>query len=118
MPGAPLPDPGTEAPVRLIADFDNLTLSHADRSRVVADRDRPRLMTPNGIIPGTLLVDGFVAGTWRLDTARATTTVTITPWSRQTRADLDAARAEAYRLLEAAVPEGAGHDVRVVTPQS
>ena len=30
---------------------------------MVSDADRKRLMTRNGIVPGTLLVDGFVAGT-------------------------------------------------------
>ncbi len=121
LPDAPLPDPDTEAPVRLIAEYDNLTLSYADRTRLLADADRPRLMTRNGIIPGTLLLDGFVAGTWRLGSAgsahsarsaRDTATVTIEPWSRLTRASRAAAQAEAALLLEAAAPGRVGHEVR------
>ncbi len=36
LPEAPRPGPDTPAPVRLVAEFDNLILSHADRARVVS----------------------------------------------------------------------------------
>jgi winged helix DNA-binding protein len=66
LPGAPRPDPDTPAPARLLAEFDNLTLSYADRTRMLADDDRRRAFTANGIIPGMILLDGVVAGTWKL----------------------------------------------------
>ena len=47
---AQLADPGTEVPARYVADFDNLVLSHADRTRILADEHRPRVMTVNGIV--------------------------------------------------------------------
>ena len=40
LPDAPRPDPETPAPVRFLADFDNLLLSHADRSRFVDEVDQ------------------------------------------------------------------------------
>ncbi|MDI5974203.1 winged helix DNA-binding domain-containing protein [Streptomyces sp. SL13] len=116
LPGAPLPPADTPAPVRLVAEFDNLTLSHADRTRIVAEADRPRLMSRNGIVPGTLLVDGFVAGTWRWDLGRTSATLTVTPWSRLTPADRAAAESEAHALLAAAAPEAAPR-VAVGTPE-
>ena len=70
LPGVPRPDPDTPAPVRLIAEFDNLVLGHADRSRIVADEHRPRIVTKNLLVLGTFLVDGFVAGTWKRDGKR------------------------------------------------
>jgi hypothetical protein len=69
VPEGPRPDEDTPAPVRLVAPFDNLTLSHADRTRVISDEYRKRLGTNNGHIPGMVLIDGFVAGNWRLDGA-------------------------------------------------
>jgi hypothetical protein len=38
-------------------------VSHADRTRVISDVHRKRLFSSkNGIVPGALLVDGYVAG--------------------------------------------------------
>lgn len=65
VPGAPLPDPATPAPPRLVPAFDNLILSHADRARVIADEYR-RVVITGGIVDPVFLVDGFVAGRWRL----------------------------------------------------
>src|SRR5262249_62376643 len=61
LPDAPRPAPGTPAPVRLVAEFDNLVLSHADRARVIRPDHRQRLNTRNDIFPGTVLINGFVA---------------------------------------------------------
>ena len=53
---APRPDPETPAPPRFLPEYDNLLLSHADRSRVIAEEDRPRVFGK-----GAVLVDGYVA---------------------------------------------------------
>ncbi|MBB6097375.1 hypothetical protein HNR42_000789 [Deinobacterium chartae] len=100
LPGAPLPDPHTPAPARLVADFDNLLLSHADRSRVISEPDRRRIFTPNGLGPGTVLLDGFVSGTWRLAHERSGATLQITPLRPFSAAEREAVAAEGTRLLE------------------
>ena len=46
-----------------------MQFSHADRRRIVPDGRRPPLFGGNGGVLGTVLVDGFLAGTWRLDGA-------------------------------------------------
>ena len=70
LPRAPLPDPKTPAPPRLVPRFDNLVLSHADRSRILGDARPSRIVTKNGLVHATILVDGFVAGTWQLEQGR------------------------------------------------
>jgi Winged helix DNA-binding domain len=65
VPGAPLPDPRTPAPPRLLPLFDNTLLSHADRTRVISDEHR-RVVIRGGMVDAAFLVDGFVAGVWRL----------------------------------------------------
>ena len=52
LPTAPRPGENTPAPVRLVAEFDNLVLSHAGRARVVSPEATRRLSTINGVIPG------------------------------------------------------------------
>lgn len=64
LPDAPRPGEDAPAAVRFLPEFDNLLLSHADRTRVLPDEHRPRVVTKNLRILGTFLVDGFVAGTW------------------------------------------------------
>ena len=70
LPRAPLPDPETPAPPRLVPRFDNLVLSHADRSRILGEIPPSRIVTKNGLVHATVLVDGFVAGTWQLEQGR------------------------------------------------
>lgn len=114
LPDAPRPDPDTPVPVRYTAEWDNLCLSHADRERVLADDDRRRWWTANGIIPGMVLVDGVAGAAWRIDRARGAATLTITPFRPVPREHLDAVHAEGAALLRFAAP-GAVHDVQVST---
>jgi len=65
LPRAPRPDPDAPAPVRFLPDFDNLVLGHADRTRIVPAPFKRAFASMNGMVPGAVLVDGFVAGTWR-----------------------------------------------------
>ena len=61
LPDAPRPDPETPAPVRFLPQYDNVLLSHADRSRFVD----AGVSLPIG--NGTVLVDGRVRATWTVD---------------------------------------------------
>ena len=97
--------------MRLVAEFDNLVLSHADRTRVVSDEHRQRLYTRNGIFPGTVLVDGFVTGAWRIARSRGSAVLTVELFGQVPAADRDAITAEGERLLGFAAP-GAGHEIR------
>lgn len=71
LPDAPRPAADTPAPPRFLPEFDNLLLSHADRTRVVPAELKGRSWTGNQA-HCTLLVDGFLAGLWRLDGAALT----------------------------------------------
>jgi Winged helix DNA-binding domain len=91
---APLPEPGTPAPPRLVPRYDNLVLSHADRTRVLGDVPVARIVTKNALVHATILVDGFVAGTWQLEKGR----VRLEPFSRIPRSVTTALRQEAERI--------------------
>jgi hypothetical protein len=81
LPDAPRPAEETPAPPRFLPEFDNLVLSHADRTRVLADKHRQFVLgAKNGRIPATFLVDGWVAGTWRVERKREAATLAMTPF--------------------------------------
>jgi hypothetical protein len=109
LPLAPRPDGDVPVPVRLVAEFDNLVLSHADRARVISPENSKRLYTVNGVIPGPVLIDGFVAGMWRLATSRDAATMTIELFGPMR--EHDALVREAGRVLAFCSP-GASHDIR------
>ena len=102
----PLPDRETPAPPRFLAPFDNAILGHADRGRIVS-ADSRRLLERDRLMR-TFLLDGFVAGGWRLEGA----TLRVEPFRRLTAAERSALEDEAHRLLEFLAPDE--NDARVV----
>lgn len=66
LPEAPRPGADVPAPPRFLPEFDNLLLSHADRTRVIAPELKGRTWTGNQA-HCVLLLDGFLAGLWKLD---------------------------------------------------
>ncbi|MEU2338584.1 winged helix DNA-binding domain-containing protein [Streptomyces sp. NPDC013172] len=110
LPDAPRPDPATPAPPRFLPEFDNLLLSHADRTRVVPSAYRGRAWQGNQAFR-TLLVDGFLAGVWRWEEGTALVIETFGRLSRAERADVTE---EAERMLAVMHP-GTSYDIRFGT---
>jgi len=73
VPRGPLPDPDTPAPVRFLPKWDNVLLAWADRTRVLPEAYRRKVIGMNGDVAQTFLVDGFVAGTWSVEPGRVRT---------------------------------------------
>jgi len=114
LPKAPRPDADAPAPVRLIADYDNLITTRHDE-RFVARGHRPKVFLPGLRVAATVLVDGFVAGTWKTDRKKDAATLTVepfVPFSARTRKELIA---EGESLLRFAEPDARSFEVRVAT---
>jgi Winged helix DNA-binding domain len=109
LPEAPRPDPQTPAPVRFLPEYDNLLLSHSDRSRFFDGST-----TPKGWV-GNLLVDGMFAGSWKITRTRGRTRLEVSPGRQLNRAEMDEATVEGYRLLASSDPADY-HAVVVITP--
>ena len=95
LPRARLPDPDTPAPVRFLPTWDAALLAHARRSGILPEEHRSRIFNtrmPQSI--GTFLVDGSVAGTWKLEGGR----VRLRPFGRLRREDREELEAEGERL--------------------
>ncbi len=94
VPGAPLPDAEVPAPVRFLPKWDNVLLAFADRTRVLPDAHRKTVIKMNGDVAQTFLVDGFVAGTWRVEEER----IVVEPFETLSRAVKAEVEDEAARL--------------------
>jgi hypothetical protein len=113
LPDAPRPGPDVPAPVRFLYDFDNLLLSHADRTRVVdVDYSTQGLGLDSPEQPRSLLVDGFVAATWRPAIEKERAVLTVRPFRPLTGAERSEVEAEGTALLDFLAP-GRKHDVRI-----
>lgn len=114
LPRAPRPDAETPAPVRLLPRYDEVLIAYQHRDRVIAAKHRPAIYAKNGIIEATLLVDGFVAGTWSLARGRDDAVVRVAPFAKLRAADRAAALAEGERLARFLAPEARTHGAKVV----
>jgi hypothetical protein len=97
LPDAPRPDPDTPAPPRFLPEYDNLLLSHDDRTRVIADPHRALVFTK-----GAVLVDGFVRGTWKIERQKGSASLVVAPFASLAKQDRIALADEGARLLAAA----------------
>jgi len=117
LPDAPRPPATTPVRPRLVGPFDNIVLAHADATRVLPAEHRPKVMTQNGLIAGMVLVDGFVAGNWRITTSREQATLTVATFGPKAyrKKDQSVIARDGDRLLRFAAPEAATREV-VFTP--
>ncbi len=86
-----------------------MLLSHADRTRIIADEHRERVFTK-----GAVLLDGSVCGAWKIARKRSTVTLLIELFEPLLEQDGDAVAEEGERLVRF-VGEGAeAFEVRFV----
>jgi hypothetical protein len=106
---APRPSPDIPAPPRFLPEYDNVLLSHRDRSRLIPD-GRPVPLPPgNGGRCGTLLVDGLFRATWRITRQEGTAALHVE--AAEPLPDQDAIAAEGTRLLAFAADDAADRRV-------
>jgi len=108
LPDAPRPDPDTPALPRFLPEYDNLLLSHSDRSRFFEGD-----LVPKGWV-GNLLVDGTYVGSWKIERSKGSVRLDIELGRKLPRSDLDEVTAEGSSLLNFTDPTVAQRDVRVV----
>jgi hypothetical protein len=115
VPDAPRPDPDTPAPVRFLPEYDNLLLAHSDRSRFGLDERVAALFGERPVGLGSILVDGRVQGTWRVERGGSkrepTATMRVRTVSPLAGADRDGIAHEAGRLLAFLAPDATTREI-------
>lgn len=115
LPNMPLSSPDFPAPVRFIPEYDNILIAHADRRRIIADEDRNKVFLSAGRVIGTILLDGFVGGTWRFKREKKSAVLTISPFAPLAVEDENAVRGEAEILIRFIEDNAVTYDIQVTT---
>lgn len=115
VPSAPRPRASTPAPVRFLGEFDNSCLSHASRERIIDPADAAHFaVAKNGRRDLTVLIDGFVGATWRIELSKQAATLSVAPFAPLPSAAAEQLRIEALGLARMLEPDAATHAVRIV----
>jgi hypothetical protein len=112
LPRAPLPDASTPAPIRFRPTWDATLLVTCRRARILPEEYRPLVFstkTPHSV--GTILVDGSVAGSWRVQRAGKTATLGYTIFEKIPAAADRELREEAAGLVRFVEPEASAYSV-------
>jgi hypothetical protein len=109
---APLPDGSTPAPVRFLPTWDATLLVHARATQILPEEYRPLVFdtkTPHST--PTFLVDGQVAGKWKVERKGKTAVLSLEPFARLPAAVRRELKAEAERLLRFHEPDADSYRV-------
>jgi Winged helix DNA-binding domain len=106
LPRAPLPDGSAPVPVRFLPTWDATLLVHARGTQILPEDYRPLIFdtkTPHST--PTFLVDGQVAGKWKVDRTRKTATLSLEPFARLPAVARRELKEEGERLLRFHEPD-------------
>jgi DNA glycosylase AlkZ-like len=117
LPDAPRPDPEVPAPVRFLPEWDNAIVGRAD-ARLLAAEHRSRVFQPGLRVLATVLIDGRVAGIWKIERRKKVATLTIAPFGRVSTLVRRALESEAAGLLEFAESDASVKDLQFKTALS
>ena len=117
LPRAPLPDPETPAPVRFLPTWDATLLVHARRTGILPETYRPLVFSAKNppSVP-TFLVDGAVAGKWRVRRTARNATLVVEPFEPLRAAARREVREEGERLIRFVEPDAPAHGVELTAP--
>lgn len=113
LPRAPLLPENTPAPVRFLGHWDAVLLVHVRRTQILPERFRGIVFStraPQSM--ATFLVDGAVAGSWRVERTEQKATLRLEPFERLPRSARDDLHEEGARLVRFHEPDATSFAVR------
>ena len=115
LPDAPRPDADTPAPIRFVPDYDNLVVTRADE-RIMPRAFRKAVFLPGLRVAPTVLVDGFVAATWKTARTKTQASLVVQPLAKLPANVKKTLEPEADALLRFLEPDARAFTVRIETP--
>jgi hypothetical protein len=113
LPEAPRPAAETVAPVKYLARFDAAILGHdaAERTRILPAEYKKQVIFAAEVWT-TFLVDGFVAGRWKIAGTARQAVLELLPFKRLAKSDRAALIEEGERLVRFYYPDAKTHGVK------
>ena len=110
---APRPPEDTPAPVRYLARFDAAILGHdaAERTRILPAAYKKQVIF-SAEVWTTFLIDGFVAGRWKIAGTPKQAVLELLPFKRLAKSDKTALVDEGERLVRFYYPGSRAHGVK------
>jgi hypothetical protein len=116
LPDAPRPDPDVPAPVRLLGEYDNVLLGHADRRRIIPEGFPWQAMLADGRFVNNVLVNGMLRATWWIERdGKRRATLAVRPFPALSRSERDEVEAETRRMVEFAAAYADRREIRLET---
>ena len=84
--------------VRLLPQFDALVMGHKDKTRFMDPSARSKVFLPRADVAATILLDGMVAGVWRMRKERNNWRLELSPFRNLGEEEEEAVEAEIDRL--------------------
>jgi winged helix DNA-binding protein len=109
LPDQPLPPASTKPPVRFLSRWEQVLLAYADRERIIPAELAPLKLTLSG--DQTVIVDGRVAASWKLERATRRVKVVIEPHTAIRKSAHAQIRSEAKRTARFAEPDAESVEV-------
>ena len=109
----PIASAETVAPIRFLPEYDNILIAHQNRSRILLAQYRKQVFLSAGRVIGTVLIDGFVRATWKVETEKESTTVKVALLEKQPRGTLQAIENEGRALARFVADGDTDHRVEI-----
>jgi len=103
-------DPDLAVPIRFLPQYDNVFLSHDDRSRILVGGVRVEDL----VWKGGVLIDGYVGAAWRIRREKKAATMTVTLYVPVTGVQRAEIEAEGERLFSFLAPDAGSREIQLV----
>jgi len=103
-------DPDLAVPIRFLPQYDNVFLSHDDRSRILVGG----VKVEDLVWKGGVLIDGYVGAAWRIRRDKKAATMTVTLYVPVTGVQGAEIEAEGKRLFSFLAPDAGSREIQLV----
>ena len=107
-------DPDLAAPIRFLPQYDNVFLSHDDRSRILVGG----VKVEDLVWRGGVLIDGYVGAAWRIRREKKAATMTVTLYVPVTGVQRGEIEAEGERLFSFLAADADPREIQLVDAPS